>query len=309
MKEQLESIAYKLQLRILDLYPDWGLYDLKLASSGTEFLLFKGDTKALGSIALRVMQVSEINDPNDPPIEARCLLKQEAVLASHVRLYGVYTPQIHALHLGDDGFDFLASEYIAHDCSEPDAFEFGRLMRTIHDCPIPPIFPVMQTQATVQNTIAERLQRRLLILEEKTGIQFNALNKEKIAASLFNHHGKSALLHLDARSSNILTLRTTILTIVDWSNSLIGDPSLELARIAEYGYNDAQDGVLSSTFLEGYGDKNCLKDIPYTVELIYRLDTSVMLTVLFSCALFDPERVRRLMRRVQYLYAQLLEVI
>ena len=308
MKEKVESIAYKLQIRILDIYPDWGLYNLKLASSGTEFLVFKGDTKALGSLALRVVRVSGINDPNDPPIEARLLLKQEAVLASHVISYGVPAPEIHALHLGDDGFDFLASDYIAHDCSEPDAIEFGRLIRTIHDCPIPPIFPVMQTQATIQNTIAERLQRRLLILEEKTGIQFNALNKEKIAASLFNHRGKTALLHLDARSSNILTSRKTILAIVDWSNSLIGDPSLELARIAEYGYN-AQDGVLSSTFLEGYGDKNCLTDLPFAVELIYRLDTAVMLTVLFSCALFDTERAKRLMQRVQHLYAQLLEVI
>lgn len=42
------------------------------------------------------------------------------------------------------------------------------------------------------------------------------------------------LLHMDVRPPNILAAAGSIRAIIDWSNSLIGDPALEFARIAEW---------------------------------------------------------------------------
>ena len=85
---------------------------------------------------------------------------------------------------------------------------------------------------------------------------------------------RRALLHMDIRPANLLTKSGALRGVVDWSNALIGDPALELARIAEYGF-------LTREFLAGYDDQTPFAQVPAAAELLFRLDTAVMLAVVF----------------------------
>ena len=44
----------------------------------------------------------------------------------------------------------------------------------------------------------------------------------------------TSLIHLDVRAPNLLVRDGTIRALIDWTNSMIGDPALELARIEHY---------------------------------------------------------------------------
>jgi len=103
---------------------------------------------------------------------------------------------------------------------------------------------------------------------------------------------------MDARQANLLTRAGAVVGIVDWSNALIGDPELELARIAEYG-------ALDSAFLEGYESPGPREMPPQQLELTYRLDAALMLAVVFLSEAPDPERARRQVARVLELRAAL----
>jgi aminoglycoside phosphotransferase (APT) family kinase protein len=103
---------------------------------------------------------------------------------------------------------------------------------------------------------------------------------------------------MDMRPANVLTRDGHIVAVIDWSNALIGDPALELARIAEYGYLDAE-------FYAGYGMTDGFAHVPRSVELLYRLDTAVMLAVVFLSESPDPQCAQSQGQRVIKLSAQL----
>jgi aminoglycoside phosphotransferase (APT) family kinase protein len=101
---------------------------------------------------------------------------------------------------------------------------------------------------------------------------------------------------MDARPANVLTQKGTIVAIVDWANALIGDPALELARIAESGH-------LSPDFLRGYNNQNDEQRPPERVRLLYHLDTAVMLAIVFLSEAPDPQQAQVQIKRVNELYA------
>lgn len=68
------------------------------------------------------------------------------------------------------------------------------------------------------------------------------------------------------------------MAFLDWSNALIGDPLIEFARIVEYGHKHPK-------IIEGYGG---YPPHPPVSEIFYRLDTAVMLTVVFLSEAPDP---------------------
>lgn len=100
------------------------------------------------------------------------------------------------------------------------------------------------------------------------------------------------------RPANLLSYQGELKAVVDWTNLLIGDPSLELARIAEYG-------LLDEGFLSGYGAPNPFGHLPPGVETLYRLDTAVMLAVVFLSEAPDAELAKRQIERVQALHRRI----
>jgi aminoglycoside phosphotransferase (APT) family kinase protein len=127
-------------------------------------------------------------------------------------------------------------------------------------------------------------------VERLAGVRLALPEPDVLQALLERQTAASCVLHMDMRPANLLTWRSEIKAVVDWTNALTGDPALELARIAEYGH-------LTDEFRAGYG---AAAAVPKPVELLYRLDTAVMLAVVFLSEAPNAELgARQVARTVQ----------
>ncbi|UCH94938.1 MAG: aminoglycoside phosphotransferase family protein, partial [Candidatus Aminicenantes bacterium] len=217
---------------------------------------------------------------------------QEAKISIYLGKFGLPLPLIHCLCINDNEIDFLISQFIDSDNSPPDGYLLGQLMKEIHNKPVPQLKPVLQGDEPLNRTLSERIVRRLRVVANLAAIDIEIPTLEAIQALLDRYEVKRySLLHMDARPENLLTQKGSIVGIVDWANALIADRGLELARIAEYGY-------LTPEFLSGYGQENCFSHLPKEVELIYRLDTAVMLGVVFLSEAPDPENAKVQLKRI-----------
>ena len=86
------------------------------------------------------------------------------------------------------------------------------------------------------------------------------------------------LVHLDVRASNIRCTGGAVCGLLDWSNALIGDPAMELGRLAEYALLP-QNGIDYEAVLDGYREPVPVDSAAFW---IYRLDAAVMLALLFN---------------------------
>lgn len=319
MEKEFQSLVFQLERQLQDHHPEWGVTELAPSGAGVDFLVLKGETKKFGPVAFRIPRSPWISHLNDPLVEARQLLQQESIIASYLAAHGLPTPQVFALCLEDDEFDFLMSAYIDSDGGVPNVFQLGELMRNIHDLPPPSLRLVMQTHITMVDSIIERLLRRSHLIEMLFQVDLKIPATVKIVETLRTHYRCTKLLHMDARAANVLAYRGTIFSIIDWGNAVIGDPAFELARIAEYGYiaqhgvfkeygYSTEDGEVNPDFMAGYG-ANPLNELPDEVVYLYRLDTATMLTVLFGCVLSRPALAKHALQRVMGLYQQLNEVL
>jgi aminoglycoside phosphotransferase (APT) family kinase protein len=273
MIDRETKILHSLQNEIVQNYSDWGITNYMVIGRGIESIVYRADSTLFGPLAIKVPWQRLIANQNDR-LDARDLLRQEATIASYLHTFDIPVPTVYKLHLNDEGIDFLASAFVEHDKSTPIGLEFGRLMKCIHERPVPDIQMVAQLGLGCDISIAERLARRARAVEQLAGIELPLLEFAGIQAMLDWPGTRQSILHMDARPANLFTREGMIVAITDWSNGLIGDPALELARIAEYGH-------LDEDFLAGYGKPNFFADIPRVVELIYRLDTAVMLAIVF----------------------------
>lgn len=294
MQDSIGLVLAQLRAQLASDNGEWGVSGIEVAGAGLQFLVFRAESKAFGPIAVRTPMKRWITDNNDPCMNSRDLLRQEASLASHMRTFGVPVPEVHALVIKDDRLDFLVSEYVAHDGTAYDSGQLGELVRLIHDCPLPDIHPVAQTDASTEETIALRLDRRMRVVESASGRKFSLPSLDELRTTLGDLGDRRSLLHMDLRAENILTRDGKIVGLVDWDNALFGDPALELARIAEYG-------VLSVDFLDGYGGLDWETQLPMSLNLLLRLDTAVMLAIVFLSEAPDSQRARSAVERVAFL--------
>ncbi|HWI65492.1 MAG TPA: phosphotransferase [Symbiobacteriaceae bacterium] len=283
MRELAEILA--------DYQSEWGVSQLRLLGEGLENQVFRAETTRFGPVAIRVPRQRVYMNDNDADLDARSLLCQEAELARHMGSCGIPVPAVYHFHVSDD-LDFLVSQFVESDGSAPDEAAMGGVTRAIHDCPVPAGLRLVGNQdGALADMLAERMSRRLRVVERFTGLR---LPRPDLSA-LHWSGARTCILHMDMRPANLLTRDGAIAAVVDWSNALLGDPALELARIAEYGH-------LSPAFREGYGSR---PDVPAEVELLYRLDTAIMLAVVFLSEAPDPVAAARQVARVSELCAAL----
>jgi aminoglycoside phosphotransferase (APT) family kinase protein len=287
----------ELQRQLTEQYPAWGVNALTVAGTGLNFLVCRAETVPFGPVALRVPWVRTLVNDTDGTLDARRLLEQEAALSTHVGRYGIAVPAIYALHLGADGYDFLASEFMVDDACVPDPLAFGQLMRAIHTVPVPELALIEGGTGPFHERIAARLVERAAAFARLTGAALPLPSREALAALLAPRAAQRAILHMDARPANLFTRQGEIVAIADWGNALFGDPALELARIAESGF-------LSEQFIAGYGE-DLLGTIAPTIATIYRLDTVMMLAIVFIDEAPDPEAARAMIARARRLAAEL----
>jgi hypothetical protein len=277
-------------------YGDIRLTDITVIGQGLEAVVCRASAEPFGDVAIRLPWLRQESNENDPSVDHRQILRQEAALARHLKEHGVPVPDIHLLHVDGD-LDFLISSYVPHDDSQVSGEAMGAMLRRLHNCPLPDALPYGQG-ADLPDVLAERISRRLHVVERHTGIALHL--REGWSDPLRWPGAGRRILHMDYRPANILRRQGAIRALVDWSNLLFGDPALELARVAEYGHVDR-------AFLDGYGHDNVFGALPPGLEVLYRLDTSVMLAVVFLSEAPDPCLAGVQVRRVQELVATAAE--
>ena len=175
---------------------------------------------------------------------------------------------------GDAGADFLVSAFVAVDGTTAELRDLGSLVRAIHDIPLETTELVaMEGHGHADTVVAHRLRDRLRRLRDR----WPGIPPVDVAGALAVPGPgpvPEVLLHMDARPANLLVVGGRIQGIVDWSNTLVGPPALELARVAE-------SGNLTGAFLDGYGTGAPFEAIEPVREILYRLDTAVMLAHVF----------------------------
>src|SRR3954454_2272946 len=169
MTTDAATLLDQLRTQLARHYPDWGATNLTVAGAGLTFLVFRAETMPFGPVAIRVPWRRQIDNDNDVQLDARDLLVQEARVTEHVRAHDVAAPAIHALHLAEEGPDFLVSDFVEQDGSPPDVHAFGRLVRAIHVCPAPDLPLVEQMGLPLHERIAERLGQRGAAFARLTG--------------------------------------------------------------------------------------------------------------------------------------------
>lgn len=179
------------------------------------------------------------------------------------------------LRLGES--DVHVSEYVVDDGHGADPLALGALLRRLHGLPLPVIEPVAAHRVTTPYLLVRRILERL----ERLAAYVTDLPAPPPAQRLTEvlaSQPTGRLLHLDVRASNLRCVDGAILGVLDWSNSLVGDPAMELGRLAEYALLP-DNGIEYQRVLDGYGDPVPMDSAAFW---IYRLDAAVMLALLFS---------------------------
>ena len=283
---------------LLDRYGHLGITGLRETGRGLDARVYRGESAALGPVAIRVPHARRLNDGNETQLDTRLQLRQDFSLSRHLRASGLPVPEVFVLHTDGTGTgtDFTIAEYVSSDASVLPESEFGGLIRAIHSIPAPRLDLVcMESSDDADQVLSERIGDRLekLAAITEVGVRF-----PDIHAALAADRGDGLprrLLHMDLRPENILVRAGQPAAIIDWSNALIGDPALDLARAAEYG-------SLTPGALAAYGDPGSFTMTPLTPrQAVYRLDTAVMLSHVFLSDAPDQVRARHYVERTRLL--------
>jgi aminoglycoside phosphotransferase (APT) family kinase protein len=269
--------------------PRWRDAQLRPVARGLEFDAFQVQAPDGKTVFLRAAMERYSTNDNDPSVDARRLLEQEAALCEHLAGSGVPVPGVVDLIHGDQG-DLLLTEYVADDGSAVGAEEVVDVIGALHRCEPPPLDLAFQEHPSAARTIAARLVRRLSVLADRGLLDGDRIPLSSALTGWASTPGAS-LLHLDVRRENMLVRNSRLVALVDWTNALIGPPALEFARLAEYGEFD-----LSPDLFDGVED---------AAQLVFRLDAAAMLAVVFVSEAPDPRRAREQLSRVGDLLAQL----
>jgi aminoglycoside phosphotransferase (APT) family kinase protein len=242
-------------------------------------------------------------------LDSQRLLRQEYQLSGHLRAHGLPVPEMFALHTGDDGIAFTIARFVESDGSRLPDREFGRLIRAVHEVPAPPVEPVcMESLDDADQVLARRIGQRLAALAALIGPAEvgPAPDIEGVLTASRPGALPRRMLHMDLRPENILVRSGRVAALIDWSNALVGDPALDLARTAEYGH-------LSPAALAGYGDPGSFRLTPPTPlspltarQAVYRLDTAVLLSHVFLDGAPDREQARHYIWRTRELCRSLV---
>jgi aminoglycoside phosphotransferase (APT) family kinase protein len=269
---------------------------LRPAGGGVEFQVFAADAPDGTEVVLRTPVGDRFQfNPNDGHIDTRSLLRWEHVVTRHLAQFGFPVAASHELCLGESGgSDVLVSEFVPDDGLGADQVALGALLRRLHQAPPPPMAPVAAHGLPAARLVAQRIAERFAELAAYRANLPAGPSADELTGVL-TARPAGRLLHLDVRASNLRCADGAVLAVLDWSNALLGDPAMELGRLAEYALLP-DNGLDYEQVLAGYGEP---VDVESVAFWIYRLDAAVMLALLFSSdpslAELGPPSVDRLL--------------
>lgn len=284
-------------------HPDWYVGDLVEAGRGVSATVYRGETAALGAIAVRVPHRRWAASDNDPDgHDTRDELSQEAQLVRHMTRFGVPVPIVHAVEFSDEA-DLLVTSFVEGDDIPVGDEYLGELAARVHAADPFPGRLIAQADEDVDLLVATRLHARAAILSRQTGVPLPLPSAGALRGRLRGGESRRCTLHMDLRPANVIARGGQPLALVDWNNALRGPMALELARIAEARI--AEGGQLSQDFAWGYQRIREPECVPVAAETIYRLDTAVMLALVFVSEAPDPMQAERQLTRVRSLVREI----
>jgi aminoglycoside phosphotransferase (APT) family kinase protein len=289
----------RLYLTLRDSYGYLGISGLREIGRGLDARVYRGESALLGPVAVRVPHARWLSSGNETRLDTRLQLRQEFDLSRHLRAHGLPMPEVFAAHTSGPGAGFTIAEYVESDDTELPDDEFGRLIRAIHEVPAPPLDLVgMESRDDADQVLGKRIGERLRNLGAVTELDVPFPDVRAALAADPGDGLPRRLLHMDLRKENILVRAGRPVAILDWSNALVGDPALDLARAAEYG-------SLTPAALAAYGDAGRFTMSPLAVpsprQAVYRLDTAVMLSHVFLDGAPDHAKARHYIERTKSL--------
>ncbi|MGA8115962.1 MAG: phosphotransferase [Actinocatenispora sp.] len=262
---------------------DLGLGEPTVLGSGLEFMVHRTTTADHDLVLRSPLGPRFQSNANDPNVDTRALLSWEYAVTGHLVRAGFPVATPHRLVLGEP--DALVSEYVPDDGAGADPELLGRLLRTLHRLPPPAHRPVACDGLATARLIPHRIGHRWRALRS-LGIDLPADPRLDGLAELLDRPSAGSLLHLDVRAANLRAVDGRPLALLDWSNALVGDPALDLGRLAEFA-RLPDNGLDHDAVLAGYGDRPSPDPV---AGWAYRLDAAVMLAVVFLSEAPDETR-------------------
>ncbi len=226
------------------------------------------------------------------------MLDWEYVVTRHLNRHGFPVATPRELFLSET--DVLVSDFVTDDGLGADQVALGALLQRLHQAPPPPTPPVAAQGLPAARLVPRRIAERFAALAAYVAAVPAAPPVEQLTEVLASRPA-GRLLHLDVRASNLRCTGGTIHALLDWSNALLGDPAMELGRLAEYALL-LDNGLDYEAVLAGYGEP---VPIDSAVHWTYRLDAAVMLALLFSSEASHDELAPRAVGRLSEVHERL----
>ncbi|MFJ6617741.1 phosphotransferase family protein [Kitasatospora sp. NPDC091335] len=276
-----------------------GLELLGLAGEGVDFAVHRARCATHGEVALRIPRHRVYSAPYGE-VDAGDLVRQEHEIARLLTGRGLpAAPALELITLGD-GLVVSLAGYVEHDGLPVAPKEVGRFLAALHRLEPPTVKLAYQEPGDFPSFLTRRLTTRHAHLRDLDADLPELPGPGEIRAVLEAEPDDPRLLHLDVRRQNLLGSGGRLSAVVDWSNALVGPVLMELARVAEYA-RLADNGIDADGILAGYADSADLPDLHSRAALLHRLDTTVMLALVFHSVAPDPARAADLVARSRHL--------
>ncbi|WP_406727221.1 aminoglycoside phosphotransferase family protein [Streptomyces sp. GD-15H] len=268
----------------------WGLSGLEPVGKGLEFSVHRARGRDGETVAVRLAHRRFDSNANDPHVDTRALLLQEYGIARHLAAHGLPVAEVKELVLADEpgSPDVLLSAYVPDDGSDLDSFALGQLLARLHQVPPPRLTPVASEGVSTARAITARIGRRWAEIGRLVDDWPEPPDPSLVAGQL-SGLTEGSLLHLDVRSDNIRRRQGRVVALLDWSNALLGSPSVEFGRLIEYArYPENELDV--EAIRSGYAKTATAPPGSDPCLLVCRLDAALMLALVFLSEAPDPSR-------------------
>lgn len=292
-KERIEILQKRILL-VLNKQDNWNVKMIKFLNNGVVNAVFILEEESRGILIARTPWRLDESIGNFHSNEDVASLNKEATIAKHCFDHGLKVPRVIYLHLSKE-INFLVSEYIHGDESTISAADIGNFVSAIHKTPLKGLRIIDQENRSFYNIVSSRIVERVSTLNKLLSTNLTVPSIKEIEETLVMTKTDHCLIHLDIRTPNIIRYKGEIKAVIDWDNAFIGDPLMELMRILETREIDILE------FQKGYDNDNILISSSLPNSILYRLDTALMLAILFTTYIKDNVKGQYYLQRSYYL--------
>lgn len=283
---------------------DAGLSSVRLIGAGVQFFVYGATHPRDGEVAIRIPRFDIIDTVNDRGVQSALLTEQEYRIAGALHAEGFPVPRPVELRSGANGLPILISELVTGDAAPPEWRHTGRLFARLHDLTPPLSLPTQPTGLSLPELLGERVESRMAALRDIRPELPQLPPGTEMAERMREDEKTASLLHLDIRPSNLICIGGRVKAVIDWSNALIGDPRLEIARLSEYAQIEENE-TDEDAFRAGYYEAGGGIAEETAADVMYRLDAAVMLALVFLSVVPKPALAPGQVKRVGLLAERL----